>query len=320
MTEKDKLALIYRIVSGYTIIGNYIIDTPTDSLINESLVVRSDVLQKYRFEGLLSENYAEDILIKKRVLTPQSAFNLKELDKSLDNCKLQLYQHYGMPSHQVKKIRNQLDLIKKKQAEQLGLRHCLDRFSIEGLADYIAERYIFSKILLDKNYKPITVCSTLLDRIIRKYKESWPSNGNLRLVARTEPWRSFWSTNPTCFRAHGDEQKVLILFSKMYDNVYEHSEKPVEDIINDDDMLDGWFISMKRKNEEARKESTKSVITNRHPNAGEIFMMAETAQQAKEIEEMNDIRGQIIKGKINAGIKDGGLVRDKDILELRLGS
>ncbi len=142
----------------------------------------------------------------------------------------------------------------------------------------------------------------------------------MRLVARTEPWRSFWSTNPRGFRITGDEQKVLILFSKMYDNVYEHPERPVDEIINDDDMLDGWYIFMKRKSIEEKKANAKDVLTKKHPNAQEIFMTASTPEHAKEIADMNDVRANIIKGKREAGMKDGGIVRDKDIFELRIGS
>ncbi len=320
MTEKEKHALICRVVSGYTILGNYIIDTPTDSLTNESLVVYSETMYKNRFEGLMMEEDIEGLLFKLKMWTPKDTINLKELDNSLDDAKLELYTNYGMPETNVKRIRQRIEIIKKKKAEQLNTRHGFDRYTLEGLADYAAENYIFSKIVLNREYEPVKVAPMVLSRLINKYKQSWPSNADMRLIARTEPWRSFWSTNPTGFRILGDEQKVLILFSKMYDNVYEHPERPVDNIINDDDMLDGWFISIKRKNAEIKKENAKTAIVQKHPNAKEIFMAASSPEHAKEIEEMNDARARIIKGKIEAGMKDGGIVRDKDIMELRIGS
>jgi hypothetical protein len=320
MTDKEKLALIYRIVSGYTIIGNYIIDTPPDSLMNESLSVRAESIYKYRFEELLTEEDVERLLIRQKMWTPQDTANLAELDKSLDNCKLELYNNYGMPNTVLQKIRNQITMIKNKRNEQLNKKHFFDRFTLEGLGDKIAEMYVFNKTVLNKQYEPANINPVSLSKLISKYRALWPTNPNLRLVARTEPWRSYWGTDTNCFRILGDEQKVLILFSKMYDSVYEHSDRPVDNIINDDDMLDGWFLHMKKKNEEIRNENTKQLITQKHPKAGEIFLMVNNEEEAKEVEKLNETRAKIIKGKIMETAKTQELVRDKDILELRIGS
>ena len=78
------------------------------------------------------------------------------------------------------------------------------------------EAYVFSKLVLDKNYKRIDINPIMLDRIIMEYKTIMPSNSELRLIARSEPWRSLWSTNPDCFRIVGNEQNALIMFSKKY--------------------------------------------------------------------------------------------------------
>ena len=40
----------------------------------------------------------------------------------------------------------------------------------------------------------------------------------------------------------------------MYDNIQESMDCPTEDVINDDDMLDGWFIVQNRKREKDKKE------------------------------------------------------------------
>jgi hypothetical protein len=106
----------------------------------------------------------------------------------------------------------------------------------------------------------------------------------------------------------------------MYDNVYEHSERPIDAIIHDDDLLDGWFISMRRKSDEEKKKDVKNAITKKHPKAGEIFMMANSPEHAQEIEKMNDTRAKIIKNKMAQVGQVKGLVRDSDIDELRIGS
>lgn len=325
MTEKEKLALIYRIISGYTIINGYIIDTATDSLLNESLDIYKQSIIKHRFEGLMTKEFAKNILIVKGLWSFTDDNNLIELDKSIDNCKLELYNNYTMPSSQVKQIRNRLETIKRIKAEKLNIKHFLDRYTIEGLADYNTEMYIFNKLVLNKDYKPIEVNGIVLERLITQYKLSWPSNSDLRLIARSEPWRSFWAIDQNCFRVLGDEQKALIMFSKMYDTVYEHPDRPEDMIINDDDALDGWFISMKRKHESEKVKNKQNALTNRHPRAQEIFVASVdksgrplSEQEAKEIAEMNDIRGKLVQKQISDLVQQKEVVRDMDIPSIRL--
>jgi hypothetical protein len=72
----------------------------------------------------------------------------------------------------------------------------------------------------------------------------------------------------------------------MYDNVSEHPDCPEEEVINDDDMLDGWMIYQKRKTEENNKEKNATSLTNKHKNASEIFVVA-NKEDAKEIKQLN---------------------------------
>ena len=43
------------------------------------------------------------------------------------------------------------------------------------------------------------------------------------------------------------DQKNILILSRMYDNVQESLDCPADDIMQDDDMLDGWFIHQKNK-------------------------------------------------------------------------
>ncbi len=306
MTEKEKLALVYRITSGYTIIKNYVVDTPTDSLLNESLAVYEETLYKNRFEDLITKEFAKNVLIANGLWKPSDDNNLVELDKSLDSAKLELYDNNGMPKGQIEAIKKRIELIKKAKDKTLAIKHSLDRYTLEGLADYNTEMYVFSKVVLNKNYETIQLNPIALEILISEYKLCWPSNTDLRLVARSEPWRSFWVMNPECFRVKGHEQQALIMFSKMYDAISEHPHRPDESVINDDDMLDGWFLSEKKKMDAERGKSKQNVLTNRHPRAQEIFVtsvdkkgrpLSET--EIKEIANMNDMRGKLIQKEIS---------------------
>jgi hypothetical protein len=106
-------------------------------------------------------------------------------------------------------------------------------------------------------------------------------------VARSEQWKAVWNSNKNnLFNKSAydlsDEQKTLISISNMYDRIYEHPECPGDDVINDDDILDGWMIYQRNKADKIKKQNIAQEIANKHKNAKEIFIVADK-------EDVNDI-------------------------------
>jgi len=51
------------------------------------------------------------------------------------------------------------------------------------------------------------------------------------------------------------QQQLLLMWSRMYDSIQESVEPPEMDVIEDDDMLDGWLsIQHDQKRQERRKD------------------------------------------------------------------
>ena len=97
----------------------------------------------------------------------------------------------------------------------------------------------------------------------------------------------------------------------LYDNVYESTERPHEDIIQDDDMLDGWLITQRKERE---KEQNKKVGEEKMgqnakiQGADEVFIMTDNADDAKKITDMNSVYGEkIIKSRMKALEEKGEL-------------
>ena len=76
----------------------------------------------------------------------------------------------------------------------------------------------------------------------------------------------------------------------MYDNVQESHESPCEEVINDDECLDGWFIEQKRKIEKQKKQQEVDALTknSKIANSQEVFVMASNQEAANQIYELND--------------------------------
>ncbi|NCA30865.1 MAG: hypothetical protein EBS93_09130, partial [Chitinophagia bacterium] len=87
-----------------------------------------------------------------------------------------------------------------------------------------------------------------------------------------------------------DEQKTLVVLTKMYDSAYQHPECPPDSVIEDDDMFDGWMIVQKRENEKIKnKNRTEKMLEGKNLNkAGEVFIMANSQEEANNIYDLNE--------------------------------
>ena len=93
------------------------------------------------------------------------------------------------------------------------------------------------------------------------------------------------------------DQSLLCSFSILYDNVYESMECPSEEIINDDDCLDGWFIEQRRKHENEKKQQKVNNLLDKAKakNAGEVFLIASNNEDIDTINSLNTNRSNQVK-------------------------
>jgi hypothetical protein len=204
MTDKDKLALVYRLMSGYTFLTlggqRFVVDTPDTKLFNESLQKYEDSVYQNRYaEFIRGTDTANILFIHKQWSIISSEKELKEVEKSIDNAKLELFKLYGMPQTQITKMKLHLDALKVKRNRLVAIKHSLDEYTVEGYAEWEAETYLFERLVRDTEYNPVQVDPVTLGHIIKAYKKSLPSMTDFRLLARTDPWRSFWNINKDCF-------------------------------------------------------------------------------------------------------------------------
>lgn len=150
----------------------------------------------------------------------------------------------------------------------------------------------------------------------------------VREVARTEPWRSVWLTKDdtgislfdTKNRELNVDQKNILVWSKMYDNVQESMECPGDDVIDDDDLLDGWFIVQREKQESERSTNAvdNAISNDKISNSQEIFVTAQTREDADKIEAANSYQAAMVKKEREATLKKKGNVVDLDFRDRRL--
>lgn len=144
----------------------------------------------------------------------------------------------------------------------------------------------------------------ILEQALTIHRENKIGETEFRYLARNEPWRSYWISRKTEGKLLGvapvdmtEDQRSLIIWSSIYDNVHEHPEQPPQYVIDDDDILDGWFIFQRKKREkENNKNAVDQLITNEKiKNSSEIFIPANSQTDLERIASLNDLEADIAK-------------------------
>jgi len=105
----------------------------------------------------------------------------------------------------------------------------------------------------------------------------------------------------------------------MYDNAYENPKCPEDEVMDDDDMFDGWIINERRENERDRLENrVESKLDGRHSNAQEVFVMAHSKKDVEDINSYNDLQGKMVKKQRDGFIQQRGNVSGSDLPDQKL--
>lgn len=105
----------------------------------------------------------------------------------------------------------------------------------------------------------------------------------------------------------------------MYDKIYEHPDCPDNDILEDDDALDGWMLHQQKENKRLKKEKgVNSLLGSKNSQADEIFLMAKNQDQKDDIVGLNtknsDMRRQ---SKIQEVLSANDKILDSNLSDVR---
>jgi len=274
-------------------------------------------------------------LAAKGIWTAQDDISLKALNNRIEQLKIQLYQALFKEKQQVS-LTKTIKQMEKAVEKGLMKKYSLDNMTLENFAETSRDEFLIAICLRNNNNKPVYDYNNywgkqdgLIKHFINQKSKTFLTTSQFRELARSEPFRSLWSIGkedlfgvPACDLT--DDQKSLVLYSKMYDNVYEHPERPSDEVMDNDYMLDGWFALQRLELEKERKANEADKLlnkkgANRHGNnAGEMFIMADSQTEANKIRELNDLNAtRKMKQRENA-IKQKGSVSESNLPDVKL--
>lgn len=326
----SKDSQLYRIISGRMKLSLYglffHVYEPKHKLVAKSYEVYDEAYEKAYMNNLYIEDEIKNLLLEQDIWSPFNDKELEEARKDLEEKKVQAFECF-FQARELRSCKLQINGINKKILGLMSKKTSLDHLSCHHVAETARSQWIlFHSTRL--NGVKLKESQFDMNKMYNAYMANSIDISDIRKFARNDYWRMVWSMN----KNHGGklfgrdpqdysrDQLSLCSFSGMYDNVYEHPESPDEKIIDDDDCLDGWFIIQKRKYQKNKKQrQAEDLIKNPKIKAAkEVFLMANSQEDAESIQNMNDMMARSIVKQREQLIQEKGRVQDTDFADVKL--
>lgn len=288
----------------------------------------NEVFQSAYDQALMESIFTEDEMwewMKERDLwSDEQDEKIKGIDKDIEKMKVGIFENRTNTA-MVDQARRLLRAAERVKAKLTAEKNDLFGKTAEGIAYNEKCLALFEKCCFVGN-EPLDCTDIDTSALFYDYNKSLLTETQLRELARNDPWRLCWlmkDHTPLFRNKDGRElspdQKGILVWSGMYDNIQESLECPTEDVINDDDMLDGWFIIQRKKQESERAKTELEKRTNEKiANSDEILIMASNKTEAENIHGMNSVHGDIVRKQRLATVKKKGTATDLDFQDRRI--
>tara|TARA_R110000824_G_scaffold63631_9_gene167158 strand:- start:222 stop:1271 length:1050 start_codon:yes stop_codon:yes gene_type:complete len=299
---------------------------PSKEILEESFDVYDQCYKKAYFDGVYLKSELVEVLVRNELWSPFDDREAEKLEKQIEEHKVKAFEFF-YKTRDLMNIKMVLRHLEEELAKYQSKKHVLDHTSCEGVADFARSNWIMSKTVYNTDKSLYDWSDYPVSSLMSYFHSNKISTESLRSVARKDPWRSMWSVGKKLSgvfdKPSSDltkDQIALCSYSSMYDSVYESSESPDERVIDDDDCLDGWFISQRREyDKQKKKQQTEDLIKNpKIANSQEVFLMARDQEEANKIFDVNhpSIRG-IIKDRQRTINNSDGQIKFTELRDIQ---
>lgn len=284
-----------------------------------------DAFDQARSDEILTYDEMLQWMYDKELWTKEKDDKIEGCKKDIEKLKIEIFN-----ARSKEKLRETIRLYIRAAEKALSkLQHEKDEFfskTCEGVALQEKSMFLFGKCCFIGS-EPIDIKDIDLTSLYYEYNSIQLSEKQIRELARNDPWRLCWYSkeHSPLFaneknRTLSNDQKGMLVWSTMYDNIQESMDCPTEEVINDDDMLDGWFIIQrkKQKSEKAKSELEAKTSNSKIANADEIMIITDSAKEAENIHSMNSFSNEIIRQQRLNTVKKLGQATDLDFEDRKL--
>lgn len=294
----------------------YLLYNPTYALLYKSYIIYEEIYHQNKFGDFKTDQQNIITLVKNQLCSFNVDTQINELRQKLDNTKLLLYRAKTRFT-ELKSYRKRLEQLTDQLTKLLSIRHSLDYLTLEDFAERYRLLYLIRNSLYDFNNNKIAPSDSLVNNILIYTQKHNVNYNQLRVICRTDPWIVHWTThkrqvfNFTDQYVLSDEQQMALSISEMLDSIKQCPNPPSDEIIQDDDMLDGWKLNRIKENEEQMKE--QKMNQKYGDKGGEVFIPVSSREEAEYVNSMNTGQGNLIKARREAAIRQGGQLRETQL-------
>lgn len=220
-------------------------------------------------------------------------------------------------------------MLRKAESEATKLESIKNQFNYitrEGIALHQKTQYLIGTAIKDASHKRFLKdgfwdkrLHPIIGHATNHYLNSRLSERQIRDLARNEPWQSIWASHDVVqlFKCEAgdlsEEQKALIMWTRAYENARSSGELS-SNIIHDDDLFDGWLLKQNKDKQvdEDRAWLDKKLANTKVAGHEHIFVMAETEEDIKRLNNLNDKTAKATKQILFKEIDQHGQLKDQD--------
>ena len=283
-----------------------------------------DGMESSLYEGFKTNEEMVSWMVEKNLWSYNEDADLKMYQQKVKDLKIDIYNARNsikLRERVRSEIRNtefQVSKLNQKKSAYYN-NTCEGIATVEKISEFLKRCTFFKGELYDFEELPVDLVSS-------KYYSLFLTEQQIRELARNEPWRTIWNlndTNSVLLFNNGDrelshDQKNIMVWSKMYDNVQESMDCPQDDIIKDDDMLDGWFLVQGKKRDEERSKSEVDNLNPKVAGSQEVYLMANSKEDRRRIDSLNSFESSVIKKQREQVIKSKGSASQLDFPDEKL--
>lgn len=299
--------------------------TPTLQDEYEANEVFMDSFDQARSDDILTQEEMLDWMIDRGLWSEEKDQKIKDCEENIEKLKVEIFQSRNQEKMR-ETIRAYIRATEKALAKFQAEKDELFSKTCEGLALQDKALFLFERSCYLGSER-LDIKDMDITSLYYEYNNSQLSEKQLRELARNDPWRLAWYSKDhsplfanEVGRTLSNDQKGMLIWSNMYDNIQESMDCPTEDVINDDDMLDGWFIIQrkKQKSDKAKAELESRTSNEKIANSDEIMIMADSKKEAENIHSMNSVNANVVRQQRINKAKALGTATDFDFEDRKI--
>lgn len=333
MNHNDRELIVNKIIAGFDVFYHdgkkYFLKTADIETRAFASICFQEKFEDNIYQDWLSEKQVFNILVSLKLIPSDVDNSIKTLNESLEELKVELLKSLFNEKKKLK-TKETIKFVKSKIEKLVNAKHSLDHLTCKGYASMLKMQYLISMSLYNEAGERVykhedfdNVDFGLIQSATQCMNQNRVELEVLREIVRTEPWHSYWASNredifgkPAVHMS--EEQKTLLLYSRMYDSIHQHPECPADEVLEDDDALDGWMIENRRNAEREKKRAQIDKMLGKNKDAQEVYLPASSEKDINKIHDLNTPEAKAVKKSRQNAIEKHGKINEENLPDVRL--